>query len=96
MGAWLTSSADGVRIEVRVTPKASRNAVGAVEGDRLKLQVTAAPENGKANDAVRKLLAKRLRVGKTSISVVRGETARDKSLVVEGISEQAVRSELGD
>lgn len=94
MSAWLTSSAGGVRIEVRVTPKASRNAVGSVEAGRLRIQVTAPPENGKANEAVRKLLAKRLRVGKSSIEIVRGETARDKSLIVAGVQEQSTRAEL--
>lgn len=94
MGAWLTSSAEGVRIEVRVTPKAARNAVGAVEAGQLRIQVTAVPEHGKANEAVCKLLGKRLRIGKTAIRVVRGETSRDKSLLVTGVQEQSIRAEL--
>lgn len=92
---WLSPVDAGVRIEVRVTPKAGRNAIGSVEAGRLKLQVTAAPEGGKANDAVRKLVAKKLGVGKTSVEVARGETSRDKSLLISGVSIATAISELG-
>ncbi|MDV7145469.1 DUF167 domain-containing protein [Tropicimonas sp. TH_r6] len=67
----------GAEIAVRVTPKASRNVVEPGPAG-LRVYVTTAPEGGKANAAVRKLLAKALGVAPTSLTLVRGETAREK------------------
>lgn len=67
----------GAEIAVRVTPKASRNAVVAEDG-AIRIHVTVVPEGGKANAAVAKLLARALGVAKTRLTLVRGETARDK------------------
>ena len=81
--------ADGVRAVLRVTPKASRNAVTGLadlgEGRKaLKVAVTTVPEDGKANEAVIKLLAKLWHVPKSSIAVVAGHTDRNKILHVAG------------
>lgn len=67
----------GAEIAVRVTPRASRNAV-LLEGDRIRVLVTVVPEDGKANAAVVKLLAKALGVAKSRLELLRGATARDK------------------
>ncbi|MGB8621825.1 MAG: DUF167 domain-containing protein [Paracoccaceae bacterium] len=67
----------GTEIEVRVTPKASRNAV-KLENGVLRVHVTAVPEGGKANAAVVKLLSKALGVPKTRLDLLRGQSARDK------------------
>ena len=67
----------GAEIAVRVTPKASRNAVVAEDG-AIRIFVTVVPEGGKATAAVARLLAKSLGVAKTRLTLIRGETARDK------------------
>ena len=67
----------GAEIAVRVTPRASSNAV-VIEGGAIRVYVTVVPEDGKANDAVRKLLASELGVAKSRLVLVRGQTARDK------------------
>ena len=67
----------GAEIALRVTPKASRNAIVAGE-DGLRAYVTVAPEDGKANAAVAKLLAKALGIAKTRLTLIRGQSARDK------------------
>ncbi|MBO9396311.1 DUF167 domain-containing protein [Shimia sp. R9_2] len=67
----------GAEIAVRVTPKASRNAV-VQDGDVLRVYVTVVPEGGKANAAVAKLLAKTLGVAKSRLTLVRGQTSREK------------------
>ena len=51
----------------------------------IRVRVTAAPERGKANDAVTKLLAKRLGVSKSSVSITRGNTGRVKTIQIEGM-----------
>ena len=67
----------GAEIAVRVTPKASRNAVVAEDG-AIRIFVTVVPDGGKATGAVARLLAKSLGVAKTRLTLIRGETARDK------------------
>jgi uncharacterized protein YggU (UPF0235/DUF167 family) len=72
----------GTQIAIRVTPKASRDRVVA-EGDRLRVYVTTVPEDGKANAAVQKLLAKALGVAKSRLTLIRGHTTRDKVFQVD-------------
>lgn len=67
----------GARIAVRATPKSSRDRI-ELDGDTLRVYVTAPPDKGKANAAITKLLAKAMGVPKSSLTLVRGDTARDK------------------
>jgi uncharacterized protein len=67
----------GAEIAVRVTPKASKNAVVVAETG-LRVSVTTVPEDGKANAAVIKLLASALGVPKSRLTLIRGATSRDK------------------
>jgi uncharacterized protein (TIGR00251 family) len=85
----VTIAAGGVRLRVRVTPRASAARIGGVElndaGEAaLKVYVTAAPEDGKANAALIRLLAKSWRLPKTSIEIAAGLTDRRKILHIEG------------
>jgi len=75
---------------VKLTPGAKKNEVGGWETDAagarfLRVSVTAAPEKGKANAALIKLLAKHWGVPKSAITIVRGETSRVKVIEVEGV-----------
>jgi len=67
----------GRLIEVRVTPNASREQV-TLDGERYLIRVTCPPEDGKANKAVTKLLAKALGLPPSRLTLVRGHTVRDK------------------
>lgn len=67
----------GAEFALRVTPRASRNQLAFDEG-QLRVQVTAVPEDGRANKAVVELLAEALGVAKSRLTLVRGATARDK------------------
>ncbi|MDT8854638.1 DUF167 domain-containing protein [Paracoccaceae bacterium Fryx2] len=67
----------GARIAVRVTPRASRNAV-VEEGGVIRVYVTCVPEDGKATRAVAELLAKAMGVAKTRLTLLHGAAARDK------------------
>ncbi len=78
------------RITVKLTPGAKKNEVGGWETDAagarfLRVFVTAAPEKGKANAALIKLLSKHWGVPKSAIEIVRGETSRVKVIEVEGV-----------
>lgn len=73
-------------LRVKVTPKAKLETIKkekAADGsDLYKIYVTAAPENGKANDAVIKLLAKALGVAKSSLTITHGHTSREKTIKI--------------
>ncbi|GGK24454.1 DUF167 domain-containing protein [Salinarimonas ramus] len=76
----------GETLLVRVTPKASAERI-APERDEtgalvLRVAVTAAPEDGKANAAVIALLAEALGLPRSALAIVRGETARTKTIRV--------------
>lgn len=68
---------EGAEIAVRVTPKASRDRI-VVDDGVIRVYVTTVPEDGKANAAVQKLLSKALGVPTSTLTLVRGQTARDK------------------
>ena len=80
---------DHILLAVRLTPNGGRDAFDGVDVSadglaHLKARVTAVPEKGKANKALVALLSKSLKVPKSSISVVSGETSRQKILRIEG------------
>ena len=72
-------------IEVRVQPRARRSSVELVDGGKLRVRVTAPAESGRANEAVRALLAKRLGVAKSRVEILRGHMGRDKLLSIDEI-----------
>jgi uncharacterized protein YggU (UPF0235/DUF167 family) len=68
--------------------------VGEREGAVL-IRVTAPPVDGKANDALCRLIAKKAGVAPSRVSVIRGHTARDKVLEVDGVDKADLRAALG-
>ncbi|WP_374652591.1 DUF167 domain-containing protein [Dongia sp.] len=87
--ACYETTADGIRLRLRVTPKSRREGPqGFVDlpegGMALKLGINAAPEDGKANAAVIALLARHLPVAKAAISVAAGAKDRRKLVDIRG------------
>lgn len=82
----LAPGAGGTVFRVRVSPGASRSHVTGVHAGALKVRVSAPPERGKANAALLKLLAGALGVKQRSLRIVSGEAARDKRILLEGVS----------
>jgi hypothetical protein len=79
----------GLDIRVRVTPRGGRDAIDRVETlsdgrPVLKIRVRAAPEDGAANEAVRRLLAKALKRPASAVSLEAGATARLKTFLISG------------
>jgi uncharacterized protein (TIGR00251 family) len=85
---WLTSRQGGVRLSVKVRPRAARTAVQGVEIERdrahLVVRVAAPPEGGKANAATIRLLAKCCGVAEGALSLVSGAAGRRKVVDVRG------------
>ena len=80
---FLRRGASGVTVDLRVQPRARRAALATADG-ALRASVTAPPEDGKANAAVIALLADAWRLPKSSFDVIKGQTARAKTVRVAG------------
>jgi uncharacterized protein (TIGR00251 family) len=82
-------TAEGVRVAVRVTPKAKRDAIAGLKptaggGSELAVQLTAAPEKGRANEALLELLAREWRVPRRILTLAAGAGGRHKAVLVKG------------
>ena len=87
---WVTER-DAVLVPVKVVAGASRTRIVGEWNGRLKVAVAAAPERGRANDALTAFLAGRLGVRRRAVSVVRGHTSPVKTVRVEGASLERVK-----
>jgi uncharacterized protein (TIGR00251 family) len=86
---------DQTRVEVRLRPRSHADELlGLVDGV-LQAKVAAPPVDGKANQALCRLVAKRAGVATSRVSVLRGEKSRQKVLLVEGIDEATLMGRLG-
>ena len=84
----------GVRIETRVTPRASRNAIEGIRDGRLVVRVTAPPVGEAANAAVIETVSTALNLARRDVSIVAGDHGRLKSLALSGITAEEVRRRL--
>ena len=85
--AFVRIDDDGLTVAVRLTPKSSRDAIDGAKEDaggksHLAARVRAIPEDGKANKALEKLLAKVLGVPKSDVAVTAGHTSRLKTVKI--------------
>ena len=88
----------GIRVVVKLTPRASREGIEGVAFDArgqasVKARVTAPPADGKANAALIALFARALRIPKRDITIIAGESSRAKTLFIAG-GEAALRGRL--
>ena len=79
-----------VTVDIAVKPRSSREGVGPIQGDRLCVAVNAPPVDGKANEAVVRLLASIFKIPRSAVTIVRGETGRKKTIRIAGISAAAL------
>jgi uncharacterized protein (TIGR00251 family) len=87
---------DAILVDVKVVPRASRERIGPLVGDRLKVQLTAPPVEGAANEALRALLAAALGVPRRQVEIVRGETSRNKTVRLGGVPRAALERLITD
>jgi uncharacterized protein (TIGR00251 family) len=82
-------------LRVRLQPRAGRNEVVGERNGAVVIRVAAPPVDGRANEALRKLVAHRAGVPRSHVTIVRGERSRDKLVRVEGVGEAELRRALG-
>lgn len=83
------------RIEVRLRPRGHGDELLGIVDGVLQAKVSAPPVDGKANQALCRLVAKQVGVAPSRVTVVRGERSRQKLLLVEGLNEATLREKLG-
>ena len=81
-------------IRVRLTPRAARERIASGPDGGYAVRVTAPPVEGRANEALRRLIARRAGVAPSRVAILRGEKARDKVVRVEGLDEAVLRERL--
>jgi len=83
------------QVAVHLTPRAHREELLGLRDGVLRARVTAPPTDGRANRALRRLVARELSIAPSRVAIVRGESSRDKLLRIEGIDVRALRRALG-
>ena len=71
-----------MKITVKVNPNARENSIKQVETSIFEVKVSVPPEKGKANQKVIELLSKELKIAKSRISLIKGETSKEKLFII--------------
>jgi hypothetical protein len=87
-------AASTTRLRLRVSPGAGRASIVGRHGDAWKVRVTAPPEDGRANEAVLRLLADALSVPRRALTLVSGHGARDKIVELAGFGPAQIERRL--
>lgn len=82
----LKKTSEGIIVPIRAQPGAKKDGIVGEWAGRLKIQVKAPPEKGRANEAIVKLLARHLGIRRSSVHIVSGEFSRDKKVLVQDIT----------
>jgi uncharacterized protein len=90
----VNDSSGGASFAVRVHPRAKKTSITGELGGALKVSLTSAPVEGRANDACIEFFAKLLKVPRSSVTIASGQTSRNKVIRVAGVSSQYVRNRL--
>jgi uncharacterized protein (TIGR00251 family) len=92
---FLRETVGGTLLSVKLQPRASKNEIGEPLGEELKIKVTAPPVDAAANQALIELLAEVLGCSRGKVELIRGHTARHKTLMLHGFILENVRQKLG-
>ena len=90
----IQETATGISFQVKVHPRAKRDAITGALGDALKLSLTAPPVEGRANEACIEFFARLLKVPRSSITIASGQSSRLKVIRVAGITAAEFRAQL--
>jgi uncharacterized protein len=82
------------RLTIKVTPNAGRNEVTGCKEGVWQIKIGAAPDKGKANKELIDFLAEKLGVRKSEITIIKGQTSRNKILKVDGLGGEEIAKRL--
>ena len=87
---------DGTILLVRVHAGAKRNELRRVQDGHLRVEVVQAPEKGKANKAIIVLLSKHLKLRKSQIELISGQTSREKKFLIHDITPEQLAEKIDE
>jgi len=90
--SWLVSTATGVILTLKVTPRAKRTEASGFNPDWMRLRIQAPPVDGKANDAIISFFADEFHIHRRAVEICTGDTCRLKRIKLHGVAEAAVRA----
>lgn len=85
-----------VHLHVRVQPRSSRNALRRDAEGLIRIALTAPPVDGEANETLRAFLAERFKIAKSAVTIVRGQTSKEKTVTITGLSKSDVERCLAE
>ena len=88
-------TAPTITLKIHLQPRASYNEIAGLLGEALKVRVTAPPVGGKANQALRRFIAKQLSLPRSNVQIIHGHNSREKLLLISGISHEEAQRVLG-
>ena len=84
--SWLSDTPAGAVLNLRLVPRASKNAIQGEHGDALKIRITAPPVEGRANEECIRFLSSLLNVRRSDIAIAAGQKSKNKRVTVAGLT----------
>ena len=91
---WLTDTPDGAVLNLRVVPRAAKNAIQGAHGAALKIRLCAPPVDGAANAALIEFLAETFALPRARVQLLSGATSRTKRVLLAGMVADEIRTKL--
>ncbi len=81
---------DGIIFQIKISPNSSKNEVIKTP-DLVKIKITAPPVDGKANKCLIEYLSKLFKIPKTSVEIIKGETSKEKTLLIKVLDDDKIK-----
>ena len=88
---WLTETPDGAVLNLRIVPRAAKNAIQGEHGDALKIRLCAPPVDGAANAALIEFLSETFALPRARVQLLAGATSRNKRVLLAGVPAAKVK-----
>jgi hypothetical protein len=90
----VTETEEGVTFAIHVVPRSSKCELAGIQGDALKIRITASPVEGRANEACIRFLASLFNAKKTRIAIQAGHKSKNKLVSIAGLTSEDIRAAL--
>lgn len=90
--SFIKQNKRGITLSIVVTPRSTSNSVAGTIDGRLKIKLTSPPVDGQANVGLINYLSKLLKIKKSSIEILKGETSKKKTVLIEGLGKEKLLS----
>ncbi len=89
---FVKETGNGVIFHIHVVPKSAKNECAGIQGDAIKLKITAPPVEGQANDACIRFLSDLLGVKKNQVTIISGHKSRKKTVAIQGKGKKEIEA----